>query len=65
MSERKVEEGHRQRHIELHAALDELLADWACHQPRGKVFSNSTITELMEWSHQQTIQPDGPHRRRQ
>jgi hypothetical protein len=51
-------EEHRQRHIELHQALDELIADWATHQPRGKVFSNSTITELMEWSHRQTENPE-------
>lgn len=56
-----VAEGHRQRHIELHAALDELAADWALHQPLGgKVFSTATIMELIEWSHQQTIKPDGP-----
>ena len=49
---------HRARHIELHVALDELVADWATHQPLGKVFSNSTIMELIEWSYQQTIKPE-------
>lgn len=58
--EEKVTEGHRLRHVELHEALDELAADWVAHQPRGKLFSNSTIMELMEWSHRQTIKPDGP-----
>ena len=48
---------HRARHQELHDALDELVADWAIHQPRGKMYSNSTIMELVEWSYQQTIEP--------
>lgn len=56
--EKKIEEGHRKRHEELHAALDELAADWAAHQPFGKVFSNSTIMELLQWSAQQAIGPD-------
>ena len=54
----KMREQHRGRHILLHRMLDELAADWATHQPRGKLFSNSTIMELIEWSHRQTIQPD-------
>ena len=51
---------HLARHRELHDALDELVADWAIHQPRGKVYSNSTIMELIEWSYQQTIEPQEP-----
>jgi hypothetical protein len=53
-------EEHRARHIELHRALDELCADWVTHQNFEKLFSNTTIMELMEWSHQQTIQPEEP-----
>ena len=49
---------HRERHKQLHQALDELAADWAAHQPLGKLFSNSTIMELMRWSHEQTREPD-------
>jgi hypothetical protein len=33
-----------------HEVLDYLMAAWALRQPAGKVFSNSTITELMTWS---------------
>ncbi|HXA24437.1 MAG TPA: hypothetical protein VNW90_19290 [Acetobacteraceae bacterium] len=48
----------RERHIELHRALDELAAAWAVRQPPGKVFSNSTIMELIQWSFKQTQEPD-------
>lgn len=50
-----TEEQHRQRHVELHQALDELIADWIRHT--GKSFSRSTIYELMEWSSQQMENP--------
>lgn len=52
-------EQHKQRHIELHKALDELAADWLDHQSSNslRMFSNTTIAELMEWSHEQTINP--------
>jgi hypothetical protein len=50
-------ESHRQRHIELHQALDELAADWIAQQPRGKLFSNTTIMELLQWSFEQTKEP--------
>jgi hypothetical protein len=63
-----TEEEHRQRHVMLHAALEELAADWAAYHARQqkeraepKLFSNSTIMELMEWSCQQTKRPEGPH----
>lgn len=47
---------HRQRHIELHRAFDELLADFLTHN-RGKLLSNTTLEELLRWSHAQTVQP--------
>lgn len=46
---------HKERHVELHKALDELLADWISHT--GKLPSKTPITELMAWSHQQTLSP--------
>jgi len=58
-----TKEEYLERHRELHRALDELAADWAAHQPLGKMFSNSTIMELMRWSHEQTQEPDPPYRR--
>jgi hypothetical protein len=57
-------EEHRQRHVELHAALDELMADWARHNAHGgKRFSNTTIKELMNWSYEQTKEPVSGHGR--
>jgi hypothetical protein len=53
-----TEEQHRKRHIELHHALDELVADWIVHQPAGKLLSTTSIMELMQWSHRQTQKPD-------
>jgi len=49
-------EEHRQRHIELHRSLDELLADWIGNTEG--LPSTSTIMELIEWSHSQTEGPD-------
>ena len=51
-----TEKEHRQRHRELHKALDELVADWARHNP-GKIYSDSSIMDLMEWSFKQTQNP--------
>lgn len=48
-------EQHKQRHIELHKAFDELLADWIRHTE--KMPGTSTVMELMQWSYTQTIQP--------
>jgi hypothetical protein len=50
---------HRERHLLLHAALDELMADFLT-QNRPKLPSNTTVMELMVWSHAQTIEPVEP-----
>ena len=47
---------HRQRHIELHNALDELVADYIVQA--DKLPSESTIMDLMKWSYVQTVKPD-------
>ena len=52
---------HRERHALLHKMLDELVADYlteAARYPSPKLPSNTTILELMKWSHAQTINPD-------
>lgn len=46
---------HIARHKILHQAFDELLADWITHT--GRLPSQATIFELMEWSYAQTISP--------
>lgn len=48
---------HRQRHIELHQALDELVADFVRHNP-DKRLSEARVMELIEWSYRQTKDPD-------
>jgi type II secretory pathway component PulJ len=54
---------HIARHERLHQALDELAADFLQHHPSlGKRLVNTSILELLEWSHQQTIAPSElPH----
>lgn len=49
-------EEHKQRHIELHQALDELVADFVNHTE--KLLSTTTVMELVQWSYQQTQNPD-------
>ena len=48
-------EEHKARHVELHQKLDELLTDFISHT--GNLPSKTTITELVVWSYQQTINP--------
>ena len=44
---------HRERHVLLHKQLDELVADFIFHS--GKLPSKTSILELMDWSHKQTL----------
>ena len=46
---------HKQRHVELHRSLDELIADFVTHT--DKMPSQTSLRELMEWAYQQTIEP--------
>jgi len=48
-------EQHKERHKELHRKFDELLADFISHT--GKMISETTLKEFMEWSYGQTIEP--------
>lgn len=50
---------HRKRHKLLHSMLDELLADFIRHNEPDPEhgYIDRPISELMEWSHQQTIEP--------
>jgi len=53
-----TEAEHRAHHVRLHRALDELFADWIAHQPlSASRFLGRPIRELIDWSHEQTIQP--------
>ncbi len=46
---------HIARHKLLHTHLDELVADWIRHG--NGMPSKKTVLDLMNWSHEQTINP--------
>jgi hypothetical protein len=46
---------HIIRHENLHKSLDELVADFITTTERMP--SNTTVMELIEWSHSQTMNP--------
>ena len=48
-------EKHKERHAELHKALDELVADFIGHT--GRLPSKTTVMEFMEWAYQQSVSP--------
>lgn len=48
-------EEHQQRHVRLHQALDELVADYLA-QTRGMP-STTTLMDLLRWSLEQTQNP--------
>ena len=50
-----TEAEHKSRHLELHDALDALLADFIGHTER--LPSETTVMELLEWSFGQTQNP--------
>lgn len=49
-------EEHRERHRLLHGMFDELAADYLRHNS-DRMLNNSTLMDLAEWSHQQTLDP--------
>jgi len=49
-------ETHKARHKFLHEAFDELIADFIQHND-GKSPSDTTVMELIMWSHRQTYEP--------
>ena len=49
------EKEHKERHVELHKMLDELVADFLS-QTNG-LPSKTTVMELMKWSYEQTVAP--------
>lgn len=50
---------HKERHEVLHKMLDELVADFIDHT-QGSL-NGTSIMQLIEWSYQQTKQPDEKH----
>lgn len=52
----KVE--HIAAHVALHDNLDKLVADFLANT--SNLPSRTSVTDLMAWSHKQTVQPDHP-----
>jgi len=46
---------HKKRHLDLHASLDELVADMITHTK--KRLGSTTVLELISWSKKQTLNP--------
>ena len=55
-----MNEEHKERHKLLHKMFDELFADYILHHPERRGFLNIPIKDLLEWAHQQTINPTEP-----
>lgn len=48
---------HKEHHLDLHKAFDELFADYIFHHPNQAEFVSMPLKYLLEWSHQQTLNP--------
>lgn len=51
-----TKEEHRARHIFLHQALDELVADYINHH-KYSLLTKTTMIDFMKWSGEQTREP--------
>ena len=51
-------EEHKERHKKLHAALDELFADYIEHHPDQYGFLEMPLINLINWSFSQAKKPD-------
>jgi hypothetical protein len=50
-------EEHRERHVALHRALDELFADFIRHHPAQRDYLQMPLDALLQWSFEQTLKP--------
>ena len=51
----RLREEHKARHIALHNALDELVADFIEHTNIAP--GSVTVMDLIKWSYEQTLSP--------
>jgi hypothetical protein len=60
---------HKNRHVELHRALDELVTDYINHKRNRSVFTaapqydgigKTTVMQLIKWSKKQAAEPTEP-----
>lgn len=56
-TEKASREDHIIQHKELHLALRELTGDYLFHHPKESA-STTTIIQVLEWSYNQTTDPD-------
>ncbi len=54
-----TKEEHTEHHKILHNHLDKILADYICHHPSERNFTEMPIMKLLEWSYEQTKNPTG------
>lgn len=54
----KTKISHKKRHIELYKALDELFADYIKHHPDKIKFAKMPLIDLIDWSFEQTKNPN-------
>ena len=52
-----TKEKHIEKHEVMHKNLDELTAEFLTNNP-DKMLANTTLLELITWSHKQTLIPD-------
>ncbi len=52
-----TESEHKQKHIELHKALDELFADFITHHSGCSKFTQMPVMKLITWSAEQAENP--------
>jgi len=58
MGEAEEREERRERHVELHRMLDELIAGFLMtRQDKVRALEQTTIIEFMHWSYEQTLKP--------
>jgi hypothetical protein len=53
---------HKQRHCELHNALNELFVDYIGHHPEKTMPTKMPLIDLINWSYSQTQEPTPPGR---
>lgn len=52
---------HRDRHVRLHRALDELVQDYVTQHPEtGDRFGTLTVKELLTWAAEEAVAPTEP-----
>lgn len=54
-------DAHRERHVYLHRALDELVQDYVAHHPDAIDIDTLTVKELLRWAAEEAVHPTEPY----